>query len=229
MATGTLIAWFEQQFFDDNGNPLNGGSILTQLAGTTTNVATYTDVALTVPNANPIVLNAAGRCVCFGTPGVSYKFTLKDSAGVVIKVSDNILAIPTSTSNLDVTGTFGETILAGQTVYLSDGSGSKTAGQWFLADADFTYASTNATDVGMAPSAAASGASGTIRLAGYVTGLSGLTAGTDYYISATAGALTATAPVNARLMGRADSTTTFVLMPQSVSSALDIIQIEAFI
>ena len=43
-------------------------------------VATYTDVALTIPNGNPIVCDAAGRCVIFLSPGVSYKFVVTTAA-----------------------------------------------------------------------------------------------------------------------------------------------------
>lgn len=226
MATGTLIPWFEEQFCDDNGNPLNAGTVLTQLAGTTTNVATYTTAALSVANANPVVLNSAGRPSSGGTevgifltPGVSYKFTLKNSSGVTIRTIDNVVATPTSSANLNVDGTAGEGITAGQVVYLSDGSGSKTAGQWFLADADNTYSSLTP-EIGIAPNAISISTSGTIATGGRVTGLSGLTIGALYYVSGTAGALTATAPTNARLVGQADSATSIVLAPNPSSPSM---------
>jgi len=50
-----------QQFFDNNGVPLNGGLIYTYQAGSSTPLATYTDINGTVANANPIVLNSSGR------------------------------------------------------------------------------------------------------------------------------------------------------------------------
>ena len=59
------------------------------------------------------------------------------------------------------------------------------------------------------PNAITSGTSGTFRIGGEVTGLS-LVAGTDYYIG-TAGALTSTPPVNARYMGRANSSTSLIV------------------
>lgn len=67
--------------------------------------------------------------------------------------------------------------------------------------------------VGLAPASIASGESGSIRIAGRVTGLSGLTAGVSYYVSTTAGALTSTRPTFARLVGVADSTTTLIIVP----------------
>ena len=46
-------------------------------------------------------------------------------------------------------------LTAGQVVYISDGSGSKEAGLWFLADADETYSSSTAAEIGMVPAAIA--------------------------------------------------------------------------
>jgi hypothetical protein len=219
MATGTLSPLSRRQFTDDNGDPLALGSLLTYAAGTTTPLATYSDVGLTTANPTTITFNAAGRCAVTGTevalyltPGLSYKFVVKNAAGTTIETQDNIGAVPALTVDLDVTGTAGETLTAGQTVYLSDGSGSKTAGRWYLADADFVYASTDPI-IGMVPTTIASGASGSIRLEGRVTGLAGFTAGTTYYVSATAGFITATPPnaLTARRVGVADSTTSMVL------------------
>lgn len=217
MATGTLAGapWFTG--LDDNGNPVANGKLFTYAAGTTTKLATYSDVGLTTPNANPTILDAGGRATLYLSPGSSYKFVLSPSTDTdpptnPIKTADNISAIPTSSSNLEVQGGAGEAIAAGQGVYLSDGSGGKTAGLWYLWDADFTYAST-LPEIGMAVAAIASLATGTIRQAGQITGLTGLTVGTTYYVSATAGALTATAPTNARFVGVADSTTSIIIAP----------------
>lgn len=217
MASGTLAGapWFTG--LDNNGNPVAAGLLFTYTAGTTTKQATYSDVGLTTPNANPIILDAGGRATIFLSPGSSYKFVLSPSTDTdpptnPIRTQDNVGAIPSSSANLDISGAAGEAIAAGQVAYLSDGSGGKTAGLWYLADADFTYAST-LPEIGMAVAAIASLATGTIRLGGQVTGLTGLTTGTTYYISATAGALTATAPANPRFLGVADSTSSLILTP----------------
>ena len=63
------------QFLDNNGNPLAGGLLYTYAAGTTTPQATYTTAAGNVANANPIVLDSAGRVAnqVWLTAGVSYK------------------------------------------------------------------------------------------------------------------------------------------------------------
>lgn len=215
MATGTYAPWYLEQLFDDNGNPLNGGTIETFVAGTSTHVAVFSDVNLTTAYSNPLTLNSAGRLPSNGsmflTPGVSYKFLIKNSAGTTIATPDNISAIPGSSAGVDVIGTFGEAITAGQAVYLSDGSGGKTAGLWYKADSANAYSSTTP-EVGIAPNSASTLGSGTIRIDGTVSGLTSLTVGAIYY-TGTSGAITATAPANRRIIGQADSTSTLVIGP----------------
>jgi len=211
MATLTLTPSPYQSVFDTAGNPVVGALINTYLAGTTTPVATYTDSAGTVPNANPIVADSAGRYVAYLTPGVSYKFVITTSALVAIRTVDNILAVPGSASNLDITGTVGETVTDNQLVYLSDGSSGKTAGQWFKADSTNTYSS-QTPELGIAPAGITSGNSGTIRLSGQLTNLSSLTVGALYYAS-TAGAITTTPSTIKRFVGQADTATSLVFSP----------------
>jgi hypothetical protein len=208
--SGTLAPIGKHQFFDNNGDPLAGGLLYTYAAGTTTPLATYSDQALTVPNENPIELDPAGRSTIY-LSAASYKFVLQTAAGVTVWTQDHISAVPNTTVDLDITGTAGEALTAGQVAYLSAGDGGLTAGRWYKADADLTYASSAAGTVGVVVADIASGASGAIRLQGRITGLSGLTIGAPYYVSATGGALTATAPANARLVGVADSLTSLVI------------------
>lgn len=98
------------QFFDNNGNPLSGGLLYVYTAGTTTPVTTWTSNSGAVANTNPIVLDSAGRTPneIWLNSGVTYKFVLKTSTGVLIGTYDNIPAIddPTVFNNLiTVTGT----------------------------------------------------------------------------------------------------------------------------
>ena len=211
MAVFTITPTPFQTVVDTNGNPVSGALINTYLAGTSTPATTYSTSSGTA-NANPIVADGSGRFVAYLDPAVSYKFTITTSASVLIRTVDNILAVP-STIDLDVTGTAGEAIALGDTVYLSDGSGGTTAGRWYRGDADNTYSSSAAKTVALAPAAVSSAATGSFRLQGRITGLSGLTAGTGYYMSATAGALTSTAPTNARFVGTADTTTSLIVTP----------------
>ena len=88
----TSLAPVITQLLDNLGDVLNGGTINTYAAGTTTPLATYTDLAGAVPNANPIVLDAYGRATIRLTDGVAYKFVIKDSDGNLIQTIDNVVA-----------------------------------------------------------------------------------------------------------------------------------------
>ena len=86
----TLIPFVFTQFFDNNGDPLNGGKVYTYEAGTTTPKATYTTSSGLVENANPVILDSAGRAqIWLGDGG--YKFILKTSADVTVgSTFDNV-------------------------------------------------------------------------------------------------------------------------------------------
>lgn len=225
-ATGTLTPSPFFYAMDANMDPISGGKLCSYLAGTSTPVNTYSDVGLSV-SQNPAIADSAGKATVYLTPGVSYKFILLTagsdttcSTGTTVWTQDNIAAVPASASALDVLGTAGETITAGQAVYLSDGSNSKTAGLWYKADASNAYSSSRAI-TGMAPSAITISTSGTIRLGGQVTGLT-VTTGLTYYVSTTPGSLTATAPANVRAMGVADSTSSLILIAGQPTQALPV-------
>ena len=84
-----------QQFFDNTGLPLNGGLIYTYQAGSTTPLATYTDVNGTIANSNPIVLDSSGRTPSeiWLTYGFNYKFVVQTSAGITLGTYDNLYGI----------------------------------------------------------------------------------------------------------------------------------------
>src|SRR5207237_8035002 len=73
-ATGTITPSPFQLILDNSGNPVNAGCIWTYTAGTSTPVATYTDVALSVASANRSSASSAGRFAAFLSPGVSCTF-----------------------------------------------------------------------------------------------------------------------------------------------------------
>jgi len=80
------------QFFNNNGVVLSGGKIYTYAAGTTTPLETYTSRTGTVPNTNPIILDAAGRTPeqIWSTEGSLYKYVVADSNNVILRTWDNI-------------------------------------------------------------------------------------------------------------------------------------------
>lgn len=69
----------EQQFLDQNGNPLIGGFVYHYLPGTTTPSLTYQDPNLSTPNTNPIILDGAGRAIIWGNS--FYRQVVTDQRG----------------------------------------------------------------------------------------------------------------------------------------------------
>ena len=118
-----------QQFFDNNGVPLNGGLLYTYQAGSTTPLTTYTDINGTIANTNPIVLDTSGRTSneVWLTYGFNYKFVLKTSAATTIGTYDNIYGI------VGVQTAVGTTIPAGMISLWYGSIGSIPLG-WYLCD-----------------------------------------------------------------------------------------------
>jgi hypothetical protein len=155
-----------QQFFDNTGLPLNGGLIYTYQAGSTTPLATYTDINGTVANSNPIVLDSSGRLPneVWLTYGFNYKFVVQTSAAVTLGTYDNLYGI----IGVTVTST-GTTIPTGVISLWYGSIGSVPTG-WYLCD----------------------GSNGTPDLRDrFVVG-----AGSTYSVAATGGATTATLVLN---------------------------------
>jgi hypothetical protein len=84
-----------QQFFDNNGVPLNGGLIYQYQAGSSTLLTTYTTVNGTVANSNPIVLDSSGRPPneIWMQTGYSYKLIIQTSTGTTLQTLDNLYPI----------------------------------------------------------------------------------------------------------------------------------------
>lgn len=200
--------------FDNVGHIINNACVWTYLAGTTTGATTYSTSNGTA-NANPIRSDLAGRFTVFLSPGVSYKFVYESPCtppahGTTLRTADNVAAVPTAAANVDVSAVAGEGLSAGDCAYLSDGSGSKSTGQWYKCDSGNTYGSSAAVAIGMVPTAISVGLTGSVRIGGRMTGLS-VSAGSTYYAS-TSGAITTTAPTNRRQIGIADSATSLLLV-----------------
>jgi len=67
------------QLFNASGEPLAGGYVYHYIPGTSTPKDTYQDINATILNANPVILDVAGRAVIFGTG--SYRQVATDSLG----------------------------------------------------------------------------------------------------------------------------------------------------
>lgn len=85
---------FEQQFDATTGDFLSGGLLYFYITGTSTLTNTYSEQTLDplLANANPVVLNSAGRHgPIFLDPAVTYKAVLKNSGGSTIATSDPVV------------------------------------------------------------------------------------------------------------------------------------------
>ncbi len=89
MARGVQVESLWNGILDTNGQALSGGKVYTYIAGTSTLSALYTDVALTTPAANPIVLDSNGQAQVYGNG--TYKFLIKTSADVLVYTRDNLV------------------------------------------------------------------------------------------------------------------------------------------
>ena len=210
---GTLTPTPYQTVLDADGVAVSGALIYTYTGGTTTAAATYTTADLSVANANPIVADSGGRYVAYLTAGANMKFVFKTAAGATIRTQDDILSVPGAAVNLDIQGTVGVAVTAGQVCYLSSGAEATplTPGLWYLTDADFAVSSTTCQSVGVAVSAIPINTAGTIRLAGVVSTASAVVTGSTYYVSATAGALTTSVLALTRTVGVATTTSSLLL------------------
>ena len=111
------------QFLDNNGDPLSGGKLYTYEAGTTTPKASYTDETAGTANANPVILDSAGRATVFvdGT----YKYTLHDANDVLVRETDNVTSFSTSTT-VNIDGQTEDTVALADFIVFSDTSDGGT-------------------------------------------------------------------------------------------------------
>jgi hypothetical protein len=78
------------QFFDNAGDPLNGGLVYTYDPGTTTPRTAYQDASLTVAHANPVVLTAFGRPPAPIWLDGETKIVVRTAAASLLDTIDNV-------------------------------------------------------------------------------------------------------------------------------------------
>lgn len=77
-------------FLTNAGTPCVACSLYTYVAGGTTGQTTYTTANGSTPNANPVVMDSAGRANIWTIPGASYRFDLYDASLVLMWSIDNV-------------------------------------------------------------------------------------------------------------------------------------------
>lgn len=94
----TLSPYIFNQFFDDNGDPLNAGEVFAYAANTLDDKDTFTTAAGTVANTNPIILSVGGRKPIYLEAG-AYDFVLKDSLGNTLDTVNDVQASSTGSGS----------------------------------------------------------------------------------------------------------------------------------
>jgi len=101
------LACLRQQYLASTVSFLAGGKLYSYAAGTTTPLATYTDSTGVTPNANPQILDAYGAANTWLTPGVGYKFVMKDATDQTLWTIDNIKIVDPDLDGTDGAGNVG--------------------------------------------------------------------------------------------------------------------------
>jgi hypothetical protein len=100
MATGIAYGW---QVENANGTPVSGAKVFFKIKGTSTNATTYTDSALTVPAANPVVADAAGWFATYLSPTVNYDIQIKSADESITYQSTSVSPSATGSQPVDAT------------------------------------------------------------------------------------------------------------------------------
>jgi len=95
MVTASILPNGVNQFIDINGNPLVAGSVAFYEPGTLVPMDTWQDSGQTTLNTNPIILDARGQAIIYGS-GI-YRQRVKDQLGNLIW--DALTASPYSPAN----------------------------------------------------------------------------------------------------------------------------------
>jgi len=119
-------------FLSTTGQPLALGKLNTYQAGSSTPLATYTDVNGLIQNTNPVILGTDGRLPSelWLTQGYSYKFTLTDKNDNLIATYDNLYGILATSAAATSPFSTGMILIWSGSI----GQISSIAGGWVLCD-----------------------------------------------------------------------------------------------
>lgn len=106
--TASILPPGYTQYLDSNGKPLSAGKVYNYVPNTTTLKTTWQDAAETIPNANPVILDAGGRAKILGDG--SYRQIVKDRNNntiwdAVTSSTGSGSTSPTATGDGDLVGT----------------------------------------------------------------------------------------------------------------------------
>jgi hypothetical protein len=208
----------------------NGTATLTGVKSVL-NVAPYTETSGTTKsqagNAKFVISNTAGFYNQFTAKGNDetitglYEFVQNPQKTTAALASNNndfitkndLLAAVFGSVNTDqivFSGTAGETLTAGQVIYFKESDQ-----RFWLADADLV-ATFDQVVLGFAEDAAVAGGAVNILSTGIEKNLTGLTPGSKYYLSNTAGAISTTPGTTSVFVGIAQTATRFIFDPLGI-------------
>lgn len=145
---GTLPPDYVQRILVNDGVrvfPAAGYKLHTYQQGTTTNEATYSDEALTVPNSNPITLGGEGDYTAWLDTTKEYTFVLKTPGGATVWTRDiTPTQIPTSGNFVAIDGS---TPMTGELELPGDATASLSAVPKQQLDAALAAATENIQDI----------------------------------------------------------------------------------
>lgn len=211
---------------DANGNPMNGAILKFYEAGTSTPLPVYADVDGDTELGVEVDADGGGLFPEIFMAAQAYKVELYTSAEVLVWSADDFFPPQVaSAAGVTLLAVAGVTFAAGETAYMSDGSGVLNAGQMYKGDADLEYASATPM-IYFAVGAITAGNTGLFVSEGVVTGLSGLTPGAAYYLSGTAGAIATTPGTYRRYVGQARTTTELAIAtnPPLLQETLEVVE-----
>jgi len=138
MTTTVVLSVPRFRAFTQAGLPMAGGKVYTYAAGTTTPKATYTDLAGSSSNANPVVLDSNGEAtIRLDVSGGGYKIVLKDASDVTQWTLDDVdsniataLGLPTLAGSNVWTGTTNKFASTEPRIILDDTDASSDKRLW---------------------------------------------------------------------------------------------------
>lgn len=182
----------ELSFVDANGLPYAGGTLATYVPATTTAKSTWSENTGTTLNANPIVLDSAGRCVCYGDG--AYRLVLHDAVGNLVWDQNSTTLVSAAMAPVVIAATIADAqvllgivsstaALATLTAAIAAETTRATAAEATLTAADATLTAHLATEVTRATAAEAvlQAEITAISASGLKSGAGGPTDGSGHY------------------------------------------------
>src|ERR1700761_4817646 len=105
---GGIIPNGEATFLDKNGKPLTSGKVYFYTPSTTSPKTTYQDINQTIPNTNPVTLDAAGRALLWGVGAYRQQVVDRNNNliwDVTTSTGGSSSSGPTATGDGDAVGT----------------------------------------------------------------------------------------------------------------------------